>query len=107
MVIFSLFGSSGRGQQFTFSTVPAATMAGDKCSRIDVAGVVEVDDFLEAEQIAVVHVRLDETRCKAPYRRCGPWRFGTCLRKRAGVVPRSDSAERRSIRRGKDQLPRR
>src|SRR5882757_2065516 len=34
--------------------------AGDKCSRISVAGVVKVDHFLEAEQIAVVHVGLDE-----------------------------------------------
>ena len=38
-----------------------ATLSVDECSRIGVARVVEVDDFLEAQQIAVVHVRLDET----------------------------------------------
>jgi len=67
-----------------------ATLSVDECSRIGVARVVEVDDFLEAQQIAVVHVRLDETGRKALCPRRGLWRFGTCLRRTAGVLPRSD-----------------
>src|SRR5258708_23496042 len=38
-----------------------AASAGDKCSRISVAGIVEVDHFLETEQIAVVQECIDET----------------------------------------------
>ena len=48
MVMFSLFGSSGMGQQVTFSTVPAGQFPEST------GCVVEVDDFLGAEQIAVV-----------------------------------------------------